>query len=239
MPSHTNMLTAMLALSALLACAQSTVSSRDNSDWWSALRTIESDEDSSVKTQSREPAASNFRILGITLGDDAFVKAKKRLGEAAEIHRGDAALGRNQLCYVSTSAAEKIHLIFEQGEVNFSYYLFVGGPDWNGSESCVPSKLVTKHTAPASGLHLGQSPAQVLAILGKPSLRRKDELIYSFMVEKKNSPESLEVVRKSKPGISEEDLHKNYDSYTLGVDIDAKFKANRLIYLAVSKSETY
>ena len=123
--------------------------------------------------------------------------------------------------------------------MSFSYYLFLGGPDWSGSDSCAPSKLVTKSSALASGIHLGQSPAQILAILGKPSLHRRDELIYSFMAEKKNSAESLELVRKNNPGISEDDLHKNYNSYTLGVDIDAKFKANKLIYLAISKSETY
>jgi hypothetical protein len=237
MRPHSTTLIGLLFFSALFASAQSGWSPyyKDNSDWWSGLRTIDSD--TNIKTLPREPATSNFRILEIDLGKDTFAKAKAKLGKATEVQRGDAALGRDQICYVSSDAEEKVHLIFEQGEIDFSYYLFVGGADWNGSDQCATSKLISRNLAVASGLHLGQTPAEIMAILGKPSLRRKDELLYSFMVEKKTSRKDLEQASKNNPEMSDEDFHKNYDFYTLSVGIDAKFKDNKLIYLTVSKSE--
>jgi hypothetical protein len=235
---HSPPLVGLLLLSALFASAQSNSSAyyKDNSDWWS--RFDFTDSDVAVKSQSREPAASNFRILGIDLGEDTFAKAKAKLGAAAEIQRGDASEWRNQLCYVSPEAGEKVHLIFEQGEVDYSYFLFAGGRDWHGSDQCAPSKLVSKSLTVASGLHLGQSPAEVIAILGKPNLRRKDGLIYSFEIEKKASSKDLEEAKKNNPGMSEEEIRQNFGSYTLGVGITVKFQDDKLIYLAVSKSET-
>jgi hypothetical protein len=85
----------------------------DNSDWWSSVvdtQTIY------VKVQHRLPPASNFQILGITLDGSRFndfhnVTAK--LGNARVTSRSDGADARDQICYVSSGSAEKVHLIFE------------------------------------------------------------------------------------------------------------------------------
>ena len=42
----------------------------DNSDWWSTSRSSDSGED--IKTQERELASPNFRVLGVTLGETMF-----------------------------------------------------------------------------------------------------------------------------------------------------------------------
>lgn len=208
----------------------------DNSDWWSTLRPSAPDEE--VNVLKREPAAYNFRILGIELDPDLLEKSAAKLGKATKVTRGDASLGREQACYVSAGNSEKVHLIFEQGEVLSSFYLFVRGADWDGSDQCVPSKLISANLATASGLHLGQTPSQVLAILGKPSVRRRDNLIWSFSVKKKTTPEDLKEARRHNPQMSDEDFHANYDFYDLGVGIDARFVHSRLVYLAISKAET-
>ena len=209
----------------------------DNSDWWSRLRTDDSDE--SMPIQEREPAPSNFLILNIDLTNSLFNKAAAKLGKAPIVERGDGATGRSQVCYVSPQGPEKIHLVFENGEVSDSFYLFVGGPDWKGSDLCVKSSLVTKDLSIASGLRLEQTPSEVRGILGKPSAAIGNKLTYSYAVEKKSSNEDIERLRRQHPELSDEDLRRNYESYYLSVYIEARFAQSGLNYLTVSRAETY
>ncbi|HKW62602.1 MAG TPA: hypothetical protein VJN89_08670 [Candidatus Acidoferrum sp.] len=210
----------------------------DNSDWWSQLGTNNPERETTA--QNREPAPSSFTILDIQLGDDLLTKVAGKLGKAQIIQRGDASSGRTQVCYTSVQEhPSRIHLVFETGEVSDSFYLFADGPDWNGSDLCVKSKLVTENLSLASGLRLGQTPAQVEAILGKPSLIEGDKVMYSFVVEKKTPPADFKKLRQKYPELSEEEFRRNYESYSLGVNIEARFGHSRLNYLAVLKTETY
>jgi hypothetical protein len=130
-------------------------------------------------------AASNFTILGIDLGDnDPLEKVTAKLGKAQLVERGDASTGRHQICDASVNDP-RIHLIFERGEVTDSFYLFADGPDWSGSNLCLKSNLLTESVSVASGLRLGQTPAEVRAILGSPSVVAGNKVIYSFAVRKK------------------------------------------------------
>jgi hypothetical protein len=144
----------------------------DNSDWWSYTRRPEADDE--AISQKRELPASNFQILGFKLNDETFGKATAKLGKATVVERGDASTGRSQICYASPGRLSKTYLIFEKGEVNDAFYLLNIGPDWKGSELCTESNLVTANLSTASGLHLGQTSAQVRAILGKPSVVADD-----------------------------------------------------------------
>ncbi len=91
----------------------------------------------------------------------------------------------------------------------------------------------------ASGLHIDQTPSEVRGILGKPSVDSVSKLIYSFGVEKKSSAADFENLKPRSPGLSDEELHKEYEFYTLGVDIEARFSNSKLTYLLVSKIEAY
>jgi len=109
----------------------------------------------------------NFQILGLKLNDEIFGKASAKLGKATIVQRGDASTGRSQICYSSPGKRGKIYVIFEKGEVNDAFYMFSGGPDWQGSDLCINSNLITSSLSTASGLRLGQTVAQVRGILGK------------------------------------------------------------------------
>ena len=209
----------------------------DNSDWWSYTGRPEPDDE--AISQKREVPASNFQILGFKLNDETFGKATAKLGKATVVERGDASTGRSQICYSSPGKQSKTYLIFEKGEVNDAYYLFSVGPDWKGSELCTESNLVTTNLSTASGLRLGQTNAQVRAILGKPSFVADDKIIYSLGVEKKTSAADFENLRQRNPQLSEDELHRSYDFYTLGVYIEARFLSGKLVYLAISKTESY
>src|SRR5215471_18248821 len=204
----------------------------DNSDWWSQLRGAD---DEVIPTPGHEPAASNFKILGINLGDDMFNEAEATLGKALRVERGDASSGRSQVCYVSVQGRPKTHLVFERGEVADFFYLFADGPEWNGSDLCAKSNLLTDHLSVASGLRLGQSPDEVRAILGKPGVYTGKRMIYSIQLEKETPASDFAKLHRQHPELSDDDLRRSYASYTLSVYIEAKFTKSRLNYLAVSK----
>lgn len=231
---------ALFASQVLMPASQNTSKTylRDNSDWWSVLGRPDSQEVASP--QKREPSTSNFEILGINLNSESlFTEATAKLGEAQVINRGDASAGRSQICYQSTKGSDNIHLIFERGEITDSLYLFVGGPDWKGSDVCARSTLVTAGLSLASGIQLGQTPASLKTILGKPNAVKGNRYIWSFGVEKKSTAKDLERLRKQHPDPSDEDFHRDYDFFDLGANIEAKFSDSKLTYLAVSRAATY
>ena len=143
-----------------------------------------------------------------------------------------------QACYVSSDSGKRVYLIFEQGEVFGYFYLFSGGKAWKRQDLCAASDQVNWKTSTASGLRLGLTQDQVMAILGMPSLRRKDQLLYSLHLTKKYTDEDLKTVRKNIPNISEEELHRNYEYYDWSAGSDFKFEESKLTFLAVSWAET-
>ena len=192
----------------------------DNSDWWSNNRTVDSDE--TIKTEEKESSEKNFQILGVRLRDDMFKQADARLGETAMISRGDASTGRYQACYASQTDRGKIHLISAL-QLFFHFYIS-RAVLCICMELCTPSRLITKNLATASGLHLGQSEAEVIAILGRPSNRRKNELIYSFHLRKRNTLENLRRLREKYPQMNDKDFHANYDFCDLDAALCARFE---------------
>lgn len=186
----------------------------DNSDWWSLTRKVEGPD---IEPQKRVPPDSNFSILGVALGDPQGVQLAAKLGKAAIVGRGDAATARAQLCYVSVASSSPVHLVFEEGEVDYAFYLFSGGPDWQRSNLCARSSLISLSLKTGSGLALGQTRSQVEAILGKPTTVWKNRLIYFGVVHVKP---------------------KNGESYDLTSYIEARFSDGKLNYLGVMKTET-
>lgn len=231
---------ALLGSQALMHAAQKDLEiyQRDNTDWWSIIAKPDSEE--IVSRQEREPSSANFQILGIDLNSEGlFANATAKLGKAVVVNRGDGSTGRSQICYQSVSDTDNVHLVFERGEVLDSFYLFVDGPGWKSSDKCARSSFIARDLSIASGIKLGQTPSRLTAILGKPNAVEGNTYTWAFEVQKKNSPKDLERVRKQHPELSDEDFHRNYDFYDLSAYIEARFSEAKLIYLALSKSETY
>lgn len=213
----------------------------DSSDWWSYTRREELPprEPSQPTTfQSREPAETNFQIGGVTFGERwDFSTIRSKFGEATEVERGDAASGRNQICYKSSSGS--VHLIFEAGEVDSVLYLFEDGPKWSGSEFCARSTAIPTNISTASGLRLGLEAQQVESILGHPNIATPYRLVYYFEYRKKTSPETLARLRKSYRDMSDAEFHQNFEFADGEAYVEARFSSGKLNYLAISKSETY
>src|ERR1700682_5815786 len=205
-------LLALLFCPAICTAVTSTVRINDSSDWWSMLN--ERSPEVILEPQHREPASSNFQILGVDL-EQGFTELAAKLGQAKVVERGDGAAGRSQLCYESADDSGAVHLIFEHGEINHSFYLFAGGANWKGDELCLKSKRVSRGLKTASGLALGLTPNQLEAILGGASSRTKDKLLYEFQVDKTISAEEFKELRKRFPHQTDKELHESYDRFTL------------------------
>lgn len=212
----------------------------DSSDWWSYTRR----EELPVRElrhslwQSREPAESNFKIAGITpTNPQDFSEILSKFGEGTEVARGDAASGRYQICYRAPSGG--VRLIVEFGELNSVFYLFEGGPEWNGSELCAPTATVSANISTASGLGLGIERQKVKSILGNPSVATPKKLVYYFALKKKSTPEDLARLRRENPNMSVAEFDANFKYVDVEAYIEARFVSGKLNYLAVSKAESY
>jgi hypothetical protein len=220
---------------------QQTPKHLDSSDWWSYTRQEElplNQPRQPIEFQNRKPGETSFQVAGITLGERwDFSDVRSKFGNASKVQRGDAASGRDQICYLSSSG--NVHLIFELGEVGALAYLFEDGPKWNGSELCATSKAVSEQTSTASGLRLGLEPEQVKKILGDPSIGSPSKLIYYFGYKEKTPPETLTQLRKDHSQMNDAEFRKNYEYAEGEAYIEARFALGKLNYLAISKSETY
>jgi hypothetical protein len=211
------------------------LTTHDNSDWWSIIRGDANEE--TLKPDEKDVQESNFRILGVTVGTDELDAIQAKLGKAAVVTRGDASSGRQQICYRSEDS--KTHLAFESGEVAYTFYLFIEGQNWTGSDLCAKSKFVTSGVSTLSGLHLGQGPARVKAILGRPTKSLPNgDLIYFRQIRKRWSTADLKRIHKYHPDLSDQELRQTYNFYDMSAYIVARFSSSKLIYLGVLKSET-
>lgn len=229
----------VLVLGASAQTKQTSVAIHDNSDWWSITR------DggyawSGIDDQAISTDKSNFEILGVSFkGGDPVRDLSARLGRTTNVVRGDAATARDQRCYVSARASSPVYLVLEADEVGSTFYLFLKGADWNGSRYCSASTLINERLGTSSGLRIGITRGQIQAILGKPTTARGDRIAYIRSVRVKSAPAQLKKMRAEYPQMSEADLQSNYAYYDENTYIEARFKNSRLIYLAISESETF
>jgi hypothetical protein len=177
----------------------------DNSDWWSQIP----DERAACEPNATlvRPSAdrADFQILGISVwrGSDRWLRSiVRKLGTATILERGDASVGRAQVCYRSATPSERVKLVFEQSECAEGIYLFVDGKPFVGSDRCVPTMLVDRQLKTPTGLGIGLSRAQVLKILGRPSCRNTDSFVYAYSVMLKKTKENLEEEQKDFPNYS-------------------------------------
>lgn len=193
-----------------------------------------------VRVQHGELALGNFQILGVNLPDNyEFAQSTKVLGKIETVVKGDAADFSEQACYRSVAENEPTYLIFGRGEVDLSFILSAESTVWKHNHSCQPSRKVTRRTATSSGLHLGQTQEQVIAILGLPTRRSRDArshrdfFAYEFETRKRSDPQTLANVRREHLEMSEREFQENYGFYDLDETIEAKFVDNALTELKV------
>ena len=196
-----------------ISCQAQVTVTRDKSDWWSILNENFSWPTIDVNTQPLKE--TNFQIAGVNIEDMDLDEVAAKFGKAAELDRGDASTFRRQRCYLSERGPVRTYLIFETGEVEETFYLFSGGADWVGSDSCVESGIVTSNLATTSGLKLGITRRELTAILGRPSRVVSDRTFYVRQFKQKTTPQELERLRKeTSTKTSDAKFHEEYDFLT-------------------------
>ena len=195
-----------------------------------------------IRVQQREIPGTNFRIAGIDLAapGDFFDQVMGVLGKTVDEASGDD-VAIDEICYRSVEQRDTTHLVFGQGDSEQYFILSSDGSAWIWMIPCKQTPKVTGNLATASGLHLGQTQEQVIAILGLPTSHDRnlksgmDEMRYNLESEKKLSPQelapSLQDELKLNPKLDQQAWIKNNACYTLWVSVDAKFKNDHLISL--------
>lgn len=204
----------------------------DNSDWWSAANAAPAAQ--KTTPQKRKIPDKNLEIQSVVLGEDMFSQAATEFGSVRPVIRGETANFREQACYALPA---HVYLSFEHTEVNDSFYLFAGGAPWKGQDCCVPAARAPLSVASGSGLHIGQTPEQVIAILGPPSERTPDQLLYVLQSKRPATAEELAALEKQRPAPVDAQAQKAVE-FDVSVTIVAKFVRTELSYLAVSKAES-
>ncbi len=204
-----------------------------------------------IRIQHREVAGANFQIAGVdlTARGDFFTRVFGVLGKVTTVWSGDGADSNHEACYRPVEENDRTHLIFGEGEVDESFTLSSDGSSWKWKTPCKRSSRITRSLASASGLRLGQTQEQVIAILGLPTSRSRnlqngrDELVYELESKRDMSSRELAPILedelKRHPNLDQRAFIKNYGFYSIEVSIHAKFVNVALTNLTVSWSEQY
>lgn len=203
------------------------------------------------RVQNREVARTNFQIAGVdlTAREEVLEQAARILGKVETVATGDAGDFLERACYQSKEINDNTHLIFMRGEVSPSFLLSSESSSWKWKTPCKQSPKISHSLATASGLHLGQTQEQVIAILGLPTRRSRnvqnvrDDLVYELEVKKKMSSRDLaphlQDELKQYPNLDQKTWIENYGFYSLWESIRARFINDSLTSLEVLWSETY
>jgi hypothetical protein len=199
-----------------------------------------------IRVQRGELAKVNFQIAGIDLAayKEALDQAADSLGKTATHASGDASTALEEACYQSSNLKDRTLLIVQRGEVSPSFVLAADRSYWKWNTPCRRSAKVTRQVSTASGLRLGLSEEQVIAVLGLPTSRiqnhklHSDSISYDFEMRKRTNQTWLMRSRREHPEMSERELGQNYGHYDLWESINAKFVNDSLVTLVVNWSAT-
>jgi hypothetical protein len=157
-----------------------------------------------VYAQAPKIDASNFEILGIRLGTSTIEDLTQTLGQAPAMKAKDP---ENSLVCYASSGPDRTVLEFENWTDPIEFRLFKGSPEL--VKECLPTDGVSASISTTSGLRLGLTRDQVVAILGQPQKIRAGHWSYesstvrALMTDEKarasklkSPPSSVEVYEK-------------------------------------------
>jgi hypothetical protein len=227
----------LFSMLALVAGSQPTHHNlQDASDWWSVLNEFHSR--TVLKLRLPTPGA-HLKILGVGIGENQFQELTERLGEAPVISRGETDSSRSQVCYMSTDENERVYVTFEEGPVSHAFYLFRSRKPWAGAEYCVATREISPDLEAGSGVHLGQSQREVLAILGPPSLIDEDRLVFNRGTLEHTPADQLQEFHQRMPGLTEQQVKELFGTFNRTVFMEARFLDRKLSYLAVAEMSQF
>ena len=178
-------------------------------------------------SEKRRLAPQNSEVLGITLGESEFADLERILGSrtASDVREQEGVLA----CYCS-SGDERTVLQFDTwiGTV-VEFHFFKGSRQL--VSRCTKSKLISDSLATSSGLRLGMSRAQVIALLGTPAKNGEDRLRYELDYNRPPTPEEL---KRFKDAFAEPPALMNVYG-----NIDLRFRNGKVVRVDALRGEDY
>jgi hypothetical protein len=192
------------------------------------------------RVQHGELAKENFQIAGLdlTLYGEILDQAFRVLGKTPTIATGDASTADERACYMPEDLSDNTRLYVHRGEVDSEFVLSSGVPASERKLPCLRTSKVSRLIATGAGLRLGQTPEQVIAIIGLPTRRIRNArdgsefMEYSFeSARKKLTQREIERIRRANPQFYDTDPY-----YVLEELIRVKFKSSAVSELDVDWS---
>ena len=152
-----------------------------------------------IRVQHRHIVGENLLIAGVNLAlkGDFFANVFNLLGKFTTVASGDASTGLEEACYQSSAGDDPTLLIFGEGEVDRSFILTSDHSTWKWKIPCKRSRKISINVATSSGLHLGQTQDQVIAILGLPTWRSRNNMngrdVLKYELEAKRKMNAQEI----------------------------------------------
>lgn len=156
---------------------------------------------------------SNFRILGLSIGDCAPRDVYSKFGPGI-VFKDSAEKDETQVCYVSDKDETLFLFSFENSQCA-GVRLLSQKMKFYKWHFCETSPLVSRHLATDSGIKLGISKSRLKTILGAPFSESDESLIYVYEWRLKRNTNEV-------------------TDRTIKAAITAEFSNNRLILFDVS-----
>ena len=184
-----------------------------------------------AQAADKTPDESNFRILGLFIGDCAPQDVYSKLGPGIAF-KDTAEADETQVCYVSDKDETLILFSFENFQCS-RFRLLSQKKRFYKWHFCEKTPLISKHLTTASGIKLGMSKSELKAILGAPHRESDENMSYAYeWKQKMNKTENGEAGQHSK------DVKKN-PHRTVKATIRTEFSDTGLISFEVSRYSQY
>ena len=179
----------------------------------------------------KTPDESNFRILGLFIGDCAPQDVYSKLGPGISF-KDEANADLTQVCYASDKDETLILFSFENFQCS-RFSLLSQKKRFYKWHFCEKTPLISKHLTTASGIKLGMSKSELKAILGAPHSESDENMSYAYEWKQK-----MNKTKNGEAGQHSKDVKKN-PHRTVKATIRTEFSDTGLISFEVSRYSQY
>ena len=152
-----------------------------------------SGEPASAASTEKEIDAANYTILGLVIGESAWLDVQSKFGFALAFG-DDNDPEVQQICFISNRDETLFLLKFKHNQL-IQFRLQSNKNHFYKWHFCTKSPLVSKYTATASGIKLGMSKNDIKTILGAPTEESNNRLKYTWKKAiKKTASQRIEVI---------------------------------------------
>jgi outer membrane protein assembly factor BamE (lipoprotein component of BamABCDE complex) len=178
----------------------------------------------------------HLTLLGLTLGMHTLKDVEVRLGSTQILSRKEHA--PDQLCYISAEKGDETVIVFEAGplggwEILTAFRIISSKLSFKKTDQCRETSYISKRTQTKTGIRVGITREQLIAILGSPSKVIGNNFFFLFSVQRRMSEDEIRDMERRWP-----DVRKN-PYFDVSSSVHATFSNSELSSVCISKIESY